>query len=47
MVRDDGSHKHFKKQGNPNIVTVPQSLGSDVAPGTLSQIRRKSGLDLR
>jgi predicted RNA binding protein YcfA (HicA-like mRNA interferase family) len=47
LVRDNGSHKIFKKQGEIFDVVVPGHGRDDLAPGTLSDIRQKSGLPLR
>ncbi|HRF57615.1 MAG TPA: type II toxin-antitoxin system HicA family toxin [Campylobacterales bacterium] len=44
--RQVGSHKHFKKEDNPNIVTVPTHGKSDIPLGTLKNIERKSGVKL-
>ena len=41
------SHRQFKKDNNPNTITVAGQPGKDITPGQLSDIRRKSGLPLR
>lgn len=46
QVRQRGSHCQFKKEGNPNVVTVPHPK-KDLAPGTLRSIEKQSGLTLR
>lgn len=47
MVRDNGSHKIFKKPGDAEEVVVNGHAGDDVPRGTLSRIRRQTGLPLR
>lgn len=42
-VRQKGSHCHFRKEGNPNIVTVPHPK-RDLPIGTLRNIQKASGL---
>lgn len=44
MVRQKGSHRHFRKAGNPNVVTVPGNLGERIPAGTLNNILKKAGL---
>lgn len=47
QVRTEGDHRNFRKEGNPNVVTVPGHERDDLTPGVLSDIRRKTGLTLR
>jgi predicted RNA binding protein YcfA (HicA-like mRNA interferase family) len=47
MVRQESSHRIFKKDGVRSIVTVPGHDSQEVSPGVVSQIRRITGLDLR
>lgn len=47
QVRQEGSHRTFKKDGEPNVVTVSGHDRDDVLVGQLSDIRRKSGLSFR
>lgn len=47
QVRQESSHRTFKKEGEPNVVTVSGHDRDDVLVGQLSDIRRKSGLALR
>ncbi|MFN7936352.1 MAG: type II toxin-antitoxin system HicA family toxin [Bryobacteraceae bacterium] len=44
-VRTTGSHRHFKHETKPNVVTVPGSTGDDVPTGTLKAILRAAGLE--
>ena len=39
-----GSHRQYVHPDNPNVVTVPGPPGKQVATGTLSSIRRASGI---
>ncbi len=47
LVRTEGDHQNFRKEGTPNVVTVAGHDRDDITPGVLSDIRRKSGLALR
>ncbi len=47
QVRQGSSHRTFKKEDNPQLVTVSGHDRADVYPGQLSDIRRTSGLPLR
>lgn len=48
LVRQRGSHRQFKKPGAPSVITVSGKPSDSVPEGTLSSIRRASGLrDLR
>lgn len=42
-----GDHRQFKHAEHPGRVTVSGAPGDEVPPGTLSSIRRQSGLRLR
>ena len=42
-----GDHRQFKRAGHPGRVTVAGAPGDEVPRGTLSSIRRQSGLRLR
>ena len=44
-VRTTGSHRHFKHDKKPHVVTVPGSLADDVPIGTLKSILRAAGLE--
>lgn len=39
-----GSHYQYRKEGNPNLVTVPDHGSRDIAKGTLKKIEKQSGL---
>ncbi len=45
LVRMVGSHRQYAHPDNPNVVTVPGAPGKQVATGTLSSIRRASGIE--
>ncbi len=45
LARTVGSHRQYVHADNPNVVTVPGTPGKQVAAGTLSSIRRASGID--
>ncbi len=45
LARRVGSHRQYVHAENPNVVTVPGAPGKQVATGTLSSIRRASGID--
>jgi predicted RNA binding protein YcfA (HicA-like mRNA interferase family) len=47
LARQESSHRDFRKEGNPMIVTVNGHNRDEVKPGLLADIRRKSGLLLR
>jgi predicted RNA binding protein YcfA (HicA-like mRNA interferase family) len=44
LERTVGSHRQWVHPDNPNVVTVPGTPGKQVAAGTLSSIRRASGI---
>jgi predicted RNA binding protein YcfA (HicA-like mRNA interferase family) len=44
LERTVGSHRQYVHPDNPNVVTVPGAPGKEVATGTLSSIRRASGI---
>jgi predicted RNA binding protein YcfA (HicA-like mRNA interferase family) len=45
QVRVKGSHRHFKHETRPGIVTVPHPK-KDLPIGTLRSIERQSGVKL-
>lgn len=45
LVRQQGSHRHYRHPNRPVIVTVAGKPSTTVPTGTLSSIRRTSGLD--
>lgn len=48
LVRQRGSHRHFRHPDVPFVVTVAGRSSTTVPPGILGSIRRTSGLeDLR
>lgn len=44
LVRTKGSHRQFKHDEKPGLVTVPGNMGDDVAIGTLNSIWKQAGL---
>lgn len=46
VVRQAGSHIHFRHDTKPGTVTVPHPK-SDLAIGTLKSIEKQSGLKIR
>lgn len=46
QVAQQGDHVQFKHPAKPGRVTVPHPV-KDIPQGTLSSIRRQSGLELR
>ena len=46
FLRDHGHVRIYQKSEHPEI-SVHGEPGEEIKPGTLAQVRRKSGLDLR
>lgn len=46
-VRQAGSHRQYRHPKNANVITVSGKPSDDMTPGQLSDIRRKTGLELR
>lgn len=44
LVRTRGSHRQFKHDEKPGLVTVPGKPGDDLAVGTYSSILKQAGL---
>ena len=44
-VRTTGSHRHYKHDNKPNVVTIPGHPGDDVPTGTLKSILKAAGLE--
>jgi predicted RNA binding protein YcfA (HicA-like mRNA interferase family) len=44
MVRQKGSHRQYKHQQKPGLVTVPGKPGDELAAGTLNSIMKQAGL---
>ena len=44
LVRTRGSHRQFKHDEKPGLVTVPGKPGDDLAPGTYNSILKQAGL---
>jgi predicted RNA binding protein YcfA (HicA-like mRNA interferase family) len=47
LARQEGSHRQYRHEANTNVVTVSGKPSSDMTPGQLADIRRKTGLELR
>jgi predicted RNA binding protein YcfA (HicA-like mRNA interferase family) len=47
LVRDQGSHKVFKKRGVQDEVVINGHGRDEIPQGTLSKIRKQTGLPLR
>jgi predicted RNA binding protein YcfA (HicA-like mRNA interferase family) len=45
LDRQRGSHRHFKHDHKPGIVTVPGKPNEDLHPKTLASILKQSGLE--
>lgn len=45
LVRQRGSHRHFRHPNVSFVVTVAGKPSTTVPPGTLGSIRRTSGLE--
>ena len=45
LVRTRGSHRQFKHDEKPGLVTVPGKPGDDIAPGTYNSILKQAGLN--
>lgn len=44
VVRQRGSHRQFKHNSKPGLVTLAGKPGDDLAPGTLNSVRKQAGL---
>lgn len=44
IVRTRGSHRQFKHDAKPGLVTVPGKPSDDLAPGTANSILKQAGL---
>ena len=44
LSRTRGSHRQFKHDEKPGLVTVPGKPGDDLAPGTYNSILKQAGL---
>jgi predicted RNA binding protein YcfA (HicA-like mRNA interferase family) len=44
LARTRGSHRQYKNPSKPGLVTVPDKLSDDLAPGTLDSILKQAGL---
>jgi predicted RNA binding protein YcfA (HicA-like mRNA interferase family) len=43
-VRTRGSHRQYRHDARPGLVTIPGKLSDDLAPGTWKGIRKQAGL---
>ena len=44
LVRQKGSHKHYRHQFKTGTVTIPYSGNDDIPPGTANSILKQAGL---
>ena len=44
LARTRGSHRQFKHDKKPGLVTIPGKPGDDLAPGTYNSILKQAGL---
>ena len=44
LARTKGSHRQYKHNEKPGLVTIPGKLNDDLAPGTLNSILKQAGL---
>ena len=44
LVRMRGSHRQYKHDVKPGLVTLPGKPGDDLAPGTLNSVLKQAGL---
>ena len=44
LVRTRGSHRQFKHDDKPGLVTVPGKPGDDLAAGTYNSVLKQAGL---
>lgn len=44
LVRTRGSHRQYKHNNKPGLVTIAGKPGDDLAPGTLNSIMKQAGL---
>ena len=47
IVRQTGSHRHFKHATKPGLVTVAGKEGDEMHPKTLSSIARQAGIEIK
>jgi len=45
LVRTRGSHRQYKHPTKKGLITVPGKPNDDLAPGTLSSIRKQGGIE--
>lgn len=44
LARTRGSHRQFKHNSKPGLVTIAGQSGHDLPPGTLNSILKQAGL---
>ncbi|MDR2913491.1 MAG: type II toxin-antitoxin system HicA family toxin [Tannerella sp.] len=44
LVRQKGSHRHYRHPSKPGTVTIPGEPGDDLPPGTAKSILAQAGL---
>ncbi|HZR98574.1 MAG TPA: type II toxin-antitoxin system HicA family toxin [Chloroflexota bacterium] len=43
LLRQQGSHRQYRKRGNPYVLTIAGRPSDELRPGTWSEIQRKAG----
>ena len=44
VVRRAGSHVHLRKEGNPNVLSIPVHKGKPIKAGTLPKLLKLGGI---
>lgn len=44
LKRTRGSHRQYKHDAKPGLVTIPGKMSDDLAPGTWNSILKQAGL---
>jgi predicted RNA binding protein YcfA (HicA-like mRNA interferase family) len=44
LVRQRGSHRQYRHPSKPGVITIAGKPSEDIAPGTLSSVRKRAGL---
>jgi predicted RNA binding protein YcfA (HicA-like mRNA interferase family) len=44
LKRTRGSHRQYKHETKPGLVTIPGKMSDDLAPGTWNSILKQAGL---
>jgi predicted RNA binding protein YcfA (HicA-like mRNA interferase family) len=46
LARQKGSHRQYRKEGNPHVITIAGKPGNDMPEGLLRSVAEKSGIKL-